>query len=87
VGGIGVMEGNAGDLKVGLPLQSIHDGEKFVHEPRRLTVYLEAAPDRIEAVLQAQPAVKQLFDHGWIHLISLAGNHTVRYTAAGWIPI
>lgn len=87
VGGIGVMEGNAGDLKVGLPFQSIHDGEKFVHEPRRLTVYLEADPDRIDAVLKAQPAVKQLFDHGWIHLVSLAGRHTLRYTTAGWLPI
>jgi len=34
VGGISVMEGNCGDLKTGLPIQSIHDGEKFVHEPR-----------------------------------------------------
>ena len=37
VGGIGVMEGNCGDLKTGLPIQSIHDGKKFIHEPRRLT--------------------------------------------------
>ncbi len=84
VGGLGVMEGNSGDLKVGLPLQSIHDGEKFVHEPRRLTVYIDVAPARIDAVLAAQPAVKQLFDHGWIHLVALDGSTARRYTPAGW---
>lgn len=84
VGGLGVMEGNCGDLKVGLPLQSIHDGEKFVHEPRRLSVFVEAAPDRIDAVLSRNPGVKQLFDHGWIHLHSLKGSSARRRTAHGW---
>ncbi len=84
VGGLGVLEGNGGDLKVGLPLQSIHDGEKFVHEPRRLTVYIDVAPDRIDAVLAAQPGVRQLFDHGWIHLVALKGDEAHRYTLDGW---
>jgi uncharacterized protein YbcC (UPF0753/DUF2309 family) len=84
VGGLGVMEGNSGDLKVGLPLQSIHDGEKFVHEPRRLTVYIDVAHERIDAVLAAQPAVKQLFDHGWISLIALEGGRARRYATDGW---
>ncbi|MBN8247318.1 MAG: DUF2309 domain-containing protein [Verrucomicrobia bacterium] len=83
-GGLGVVEGNAGDLKVGLPLQSIHDGQRFVHEPRRLSVFIEAPRSRISAVLAAQSAVRQLFDHGWIHLLSLEGNQCHRYTAEGW---
>ncbi|MCU0792671.1 MAG: DUF2309 domain-containing protein, partial [Opitutaceae bacterium] len=87
VGGLGVMEGNSGDLRVGLPIQSIHDGEKFVHEPRRLTVYIDVAPSRIDAVLDAQPAVKQLFDHGWIHLVALQGTDAYRRTAKGWRKI
>ncbi|MCB1169381.1 MAG: DUF2309 domain-containing protein, partial [Leptospiraceae bacterium] len=28
---VGVQEGNGGDLRVGLPFQSVHDGEKLVH--------------------------------------------------------
>jgi hypothetical protein len=84
VGGIGVLEGNGGDLKVGLPLQSIHDGERFVHEPRRLSVFVEAARPRIDAVLSVQPHVKQLFDHGWIHLFSLEGKSCHRYGPGGW---
>ncbi len=82
--GLGAFEGNGGDLKVGLPLQSIHDGEKFVHEPRRLTVFIDVAPERIDTVLAAQPGVRQLFDHGWIHLIALQGNQARRYTLDGW---
>jgi uncharacterized protein YbcC (UPF0753/DUF2309 family) len=84
LGGLGVMEGNAGDLKVGLPLQSIHDGENFVHEPRRLTVFIDVARARIDAVLAAQPAVKQLFDHGWLHLIALEGATAHRYRDHRW---
>lgn len=84
LGGLGVMEGNAGDLRVGLPLQSIHDGEKFVHEPRRLTVFIDVARERIESVLATQPDVRRLFDHGWIHLIALEGTHAHRYTLDGW---
>lgn len=74
VGGIGVLEGNGGDLKFGLPWQSIHDGDRWVHEPRRLTVYIETARSRIEAVLQAHPEVKQLFDNGWIHLAAIEAD-------------
>jgi len=87
VGGIGVMEGNAGDLRVGLPLQSIHDGEKFVHEPRRLTVFLEAARSRIDAVLDAQPPVRELFDNGWIHLVALEGAEAWKRSAGQWNPV
>ena len=86
-GGLGAFEGNGGDLKVGLPLQSIHDGQKFVHEPRRLTVFIDVAPERIDAVLAAQPGVRQLFDHGWIHLIALQANRAHRYTLDGWHPV
>ena len=43
VGGhIGVFEGNGGDLRIGLALQSLHDGERWQHEPLRLTVVVDA---------------------------------------------
>ena len=41
-GDVGVFEGNGGDLRIGLPMQSIHDGERFVHTPLRLSVFIEA---------------------------------------------
>lgn len=84
VGGIGVLEGNGGDLRPGLALQSLHDGSRWMHEPRRLTVYIEAPRERIDAVLAAQPSVRRLFDNGWIHLMALEGSVCSRYSAEGW---
>ncbi|NBC88567.1 MAG: DUF2309 family protein, partial [Alphaproteobacteria bacterium] len=37
VGTLGVLEGNGGDLRTGLPWQSVHDGERLIHEPLRLS--------------------------------------------------
>lgn len=84
-GGIGVMEGNQGDLKVGLPLQSIHNGNDFVHEARRLTVIIEATRQRLDDALQANSGVRELFDHGWIHLVALEGNDSYRRTDSEWV--
>jgi uncharacterized protein len=84
VGGLGVLEGNGGDLKVGLPLQSIHDGKDFTHEPRRLAVYIEAKPERIAMVLERNPAVRHLFDHEWLHLFALQGGDCFRYCLGRW---
>lgn len=87
VGGIGVMEGNGGDLRVGLPLQSIHDGIRFIHEPRRLSVFIEAPRERIAAVLAANEPVRQLFDHGWIHLCAMDDNQCHLYQQGSWVTI
>ncbi len=74
VGTFGVWEGNAGDLRTGLPMQSLHDGEKWVHEPLRLQVFVEAPKANIDAVLAAHPDVKQLVENEWIHLIAMDGD-------------
>lgn len=87
VGGVGAMEGNGGDLKVGLPLQSIHDGKDFVHEPRRLAVYLAASRGRITEVLEKHPSVRQLFDHGWLHLFALESEGSWKYERRTWVPL
>ena len=68
VGRFGVWEGNGGDLRTGLPLQSLHDGQKWVHEPLRLQVFLEAPRARIDAVLRANAGVRNLVENEWIFL-------------------
>lgn len=83
-GRIGVLEGNGGDLRAGLSLQSVHDGARFVHEPMRLSVFVAAAPEAIAEVLARRPEVRALIDNGWVHLFSLDdhGRTTCRYAGA-----
>ena len=82
VGTIGVLEGNAGDLKVGLPLQSVHDGARFVHEPLRLNVFIAAPIDAINNVISKHASVRELVDNHWLHLFVIgesgAASHQYR---------
>jgi uncharacterized protein YbcC (UPF0753/DUF2309 family) len=80
VGGIGVIEGNGGRLRPGLPWQAVHDGEALVHEPLRLSVMIEAPQEAIIDVLKRHPDVRALFDNGWLHLFALReGRVAARY--------
>ncbi len=78
-GTIGVLEGNAGDLKVGLPWQSVHNGECFVHEPLRLNVFIEAPLDAINAVIAKHEMVRQLADNRWLHLFAIEQDGQAYY--------
>ncbi|PWE28930.1 DUF2309 domain-containing protein [Pararhodobacter marinus] len=82
VGGIGVLEGNNGAPRPGLPWQSVHDGTGFQHEPLRLSVIVEAPREAMSDILARHPGVKALFDNGWLHLIAMdqAGRLAWRYT-------
>ncbi len=86
---IGVLEGNAGDLKAGLPWQSVHDGSRFVHEPVRLSVIVEAPPEAIARVVAGNETVRDLVENRWLHLFAMddAGRVAQRYAGAGtWAP-
>jgi uncharacterized protein YbcC (UPF0753/DUF2309 family) len=82
VGGFGVVEGNGGTLRTGLPWQSVHDGNALVHDPLRLTVCIEAPREAMTAILERHPGVAALFDNRWLHLFALddAGRMAWRYT-------
>ena len=68
VGGFGVLEGNGGVLRTGLPLQSVHDGERLIHDPVRLTVCIAAPASAINDILGRHAGVRSLFDNGWLQL-------------------
>ncbi|GHH25167.1 UPF0753 protein [Sphingomonas glacialis] len=90
VGGIGVVEGNGGALRAGLPWQSVHDGDRLVHEPLRLSVCIEAPRDAMTAILKRHPDVRALFDNRWLYLFALdeAGRIAWRYTAdLEWVAV
>lgn len=78
---LGVFEGNAGDLSVGLPLQSLHNGKKFIHDPLRLSVFIEAENKNINSIIKKNTAVRELLENGWVHLFSIEpqGNKYARY--------
>jgi uncharacterized protein YbcC (UPF0753/DUF2309 family) len=87
VGGGGVVEGAGGRLRAGLPLQSVHDGERFVHDPLRLAVIVEAPAADIDGILARHPSVAELFDNGWLSLYRLDAQGRVagrRHRGGDW---
>jgi hypothetical protein len=87
VGGrLGVFEGNGGDLRIGLPVQSLHDGQNLRHTPLRLSVFIEAPQDAIDAIIEQHAVVRDLVGNGWLHLFRLDGDHPAveRRAAQGW---
>ena len=88
VGLFGVLEGQGGDLRTGLPWQSVHDGTRFVHEPLRLSVFIEAPEEAMDEVLARHDAVRRLVDNGWLHLLSIRPDGTVarRLAEGRWEP-
>ena len=78
VGTFGVWQGNGGDLQSGLPLQSLHDGTRWIHEPLRLSVFIEAPCADIERVVARHPDVRHLVENNWIHLFAIEpGGETI----------
>lgn len=89
VGKVGILEGYSGDLRTGLPWQSVHDGHTYQHEPLRLTVVIEAPLDAIADVLVAHPDVRELLDNGWVQLLAMDDDGLVSHRYAGalhWEP-
>lgn len=82
-GGIGVVEGNGGLMRVGLPWQSVHDGTQYVHEPLRLSVCIEAPREAMAEILKRHDGVRALFDNRWLHLFALDETGQMAWRYAG----
>ena len=82
-GGIGVIEGNGGSLRAGLPWQSVHDGERVVHEALRLSVCIEGPREAITDILSRHAGVRSLFDNRWLHLFALDDQGHMAWRYAG----
>jgi uncharacterized protein len=88
VGGkLGVFEGNGGDLRIGLPMQSIHDGEVLRHTPLRLSVFIEAPVASIDTILTKHAFVRELLDNAWLYLFCVdpANGSITRYQRGDWV--
>lgn len=87
VGGIGVLSGPGGDLRGGLPWESVAVGDRLEHEPQRLLAVIDAPRDRIDGVLAGAPQVARLIDGEWITLVARDGAGSPwmrRLPGGGW---
>jgi uncharacterized protein YbcC (UPF0753/DUF2309 family) len=90
VGGrLGVFEGNGGDLRIGLPWQSLHDGETLRHTPLRLSVFIEAPQANIDVIIARHEQVRQLLDHQWLYLFQMEEDQPdiFQYRSGQWVTI
>ena len=69
-GKFGVVQGNGGDLKMGLPLQSLYGSDhEMHHQPLRLSVVIQAPIQRVSTILENNEHLKSLLDNEWIYLM------------------
>ncbi|MFT5358067.1 MAG: hypothetical protein ACI9KE_005304 [Polyangiales bacterium] len=87
VGGhVGVFEGNGGDLRIGLSMQSLHNGEEWMHTPLRLAVFIAAPQQAILDVIEKHAVVRQLVDGGWVDLLQIDKDRVFRLRNRTWQP-
>ncbi len=67
-GNLGVFEGNGGDLRFGLPVQSVHNGHQWMHQPLRLSVYLAAPQAKIAEIISRHQDIAHLVDNDWLYV-------------------
>lgn len=65
VGLFGVMDGQASDLRAGLPWQMVE-----IHEPMRLLTIVEAKCETLQRILDAEPGLAALINNEWILLVA-----------------
>jgi hypothetical protein len=80
---LGVMDGAQSDLRTGLPWQMVE-----IHEPTRLSIIVEADPDRLRRVLEIHPALERLVRNRWVWLASLdsASNTLREFRSTDFVP-
>jgi uncharacterized protein YbcC (UPF0753/DUF2309 family) len=91
-GRFGVVQGNGGDLKMGLPLQSLKQTDtEMYHQPLRLSVLIQAPEQRITEILLRNEHLKTLLDNEWIYLMVMdpkEGNQVRRYQKGmKWVAV
>ncbi|AOV17014.1 hypothetical protein BJI67_08040 [Acidihalobacter aeolianus] len=91
VGGtIGVLEGNGGDLRIGLSEQSLRDSNSGLqHEPLRLSAFIEAPKEQMDEIIEGNETLRQLVDNRWICILQISPEGTIyqRQAVGQWNPI
>ncbi len=88
IGGSGVISGPTGDLRIGLPWQSIGTREGLHHEPVRLLVVVDAPRERIDRIIDSAEVVADLVHGEWVIMVRPGPTPGTweRRTREGWQP-
>jgi uncharacterized protein YbcC (UPF0753/DUF2309 family) len=81
VGQFGIHSGNGGDLTTGLPLQSVHNGNEFQHEPLRLLAIIAAPKESVAAIIARHELLDNLLVNHWMNLVVQEDSTFYRFTA------
>lgn len=86
VGEVGVLSGYGGDLRSGLPWQSVGVGVAPRHEPVRLQVFVQAPLEVVGQIVSRSHVVRHLVEGRWIALRARADESTdwSLLTRYGW---
>lgn len=63
---VGVMNGYQGDLRTGLPVQTVE-----IHEPVRILFIIETTPERLMSVIKANPELTEFVCNNWIRVATM----------------
>ena len=92
IGDIGVLQGYGGDLRLGLPWQSVAVGTELYHEPMRILFVVEAARARVDMLVDRNDLLKRYLNGGWVSLVLREGaqapwqRRTLDGTWEPWVP-
>lgn len=82
---MGVMNGYQGDIRTGLPLQTVE-----IHEPVRNLFIIETTPARVLSVIHANPLLTEFLENRWIRLAVIDPHTSVIQIYRGkgtWEPL
>ena len=63
---VGVMNGYQGDLRTGLPVQTVE-----IHEPVRMLFVVESTPVRLMSVIKANPELTEIVCNQWVRIATM----------------
>lgn len=63
---VGVMNGYQGDLRTGLPVQTVE-----IHEPVRILFIVETTPERLMSTVKANPELTEFVCNKWIRVATM----------------
>ena len=88
LGDVGVLTGPGGDLRRGLPLQSVRAGDRLLHEPVRMLTVVAGSLDHIDAAIEGSPVLRRLVENEWLFLVAQPspGTPWLQRRRDGWTP-